>query len=110
MASAIYYGAVINPISLDAHSSLPRCLLAVDDSGTIEWIVDNVENHDLQDVLAEKGLIDPYVVEIPDGTFIMPGFIDTHTVCKSHLMSCTARSAEALGFFSTRPKFRILGR
>ena len=45
-------------------------------------MVDNVENHELQDVLAAKGLVDCHVVEIPDGTFVMPGFIDTHTVCR----------------------------
>ena len=82
MSSVIYYGAVVNPTSLSCYSALPRCLFSVDSSGTVEWMVDNVENHELQDVLAAKGLVDCHVVEIPDGTFVMPGFIDTHTVCR----------------------------
>lgn len=50
-------------------------------------MVDTVESYELQDVLAAKGVVDAHVVEIPDGMFIMPGFIDTHTV-RSHSSQC----------------------
>jgi len=78
--TTIFYGAVINPVSLTSYSALPRCLLAVDDSGNIEWIVDNVEAHALQEVLAAKGYVDAEVFALKDGEFLTPGFIDTHTV------------------------------
>lgn len=87
MSSVVYYGAVVNPTSLTGYSALPRCLFSVDSSGAIEWMVDTVESYELQDVLAAKGVVDAHVVEIPDGMFIMPGFIDTHTV-RSHSSQC----------------------
>lgn len=76
----IFYGAVINPVSLSEYTALPHCLIAVGESGNIDWIVDNVAAHELQDALALKGLVDAPVVALKDGEFIMPGFIDTHTV------------------------------
>ncbi|KAF8969631.1 hypothetical protein BDZ97DRAFT_1902411 [Flammula alnicola] len=79
MSPTIFYGAVINPISLTTYSAFTHCLLAVDASGNVEWIVDNVEAHELQETLAAKGYIDAEVVALKDGEFIMPGFIDTHT-------------------------------
>jgi guanine deaminase len=78
--ATIYYGAVINPVSLTSYAALPHCLLAVDNSGNIEWIVDRVESHELQQTLAARGIIDAPIVTIPEGTFVIPGFIDTHTV------------------------------
>src|SRR5437016_6931482 len=80
-ATTIFYGAVINPLSLTSYSAFPRCLLAVDDSGNIEWLVDDVEVHALQEVLAAKGYVDTGVFALKYGEFLMPGFIDTHTVC-----------------------------
>ena len=79
-ATTIFYGAVINPLSLTSYSAFPRCLIAVDGSGNIVWIVDDVEPHALQEVLAAKGHVDTDVLALRDGEFIMPGFIDTHTV------------------------------
>jgi len=79
-ATTIFYGAVVNPLSLTSYSAFPRCLIAVDDSGNIAWIVDDVEPHALQEVLAVKGHVDTEVLALRDGEFIMPGFIDTHTV------------------------------
>lgn len=79
-STTIFYGAVINPLSLTSYSAFPRCLIAVDGSGNIGWIVDDVEPHALQEVLAAKGHVDMEVLALKDGEFIMPGFIDTHTV------------------------------
>jgi len=78
--TTIFYGAVINPLSLTSYSALPRCLIAVDGSGNIGWIVNDVEPHTLQEVLAAKGQVDAEIFTLRDGEFIMPGFIDTHTV------------------------------
>ena len=77
----VFYGAVINPQSLRSYQALPRCLLAVSASGVIEWIVDDVEESMIQQALAHKGCIDSEVVPLKYGEFIMPGFVDTHTVC-----------------------------
>ncbi|KAF9532229.1 hypothetical protein CPB83DRAFT_847468 [Crepidotus variabilis] len=76
---AIFYGAVVTPVSVDNYAALPRALLCVNSSGLIEWVVDDVEPHRLQDELASKGLVDVEVVDLKDGEFLMPGFIDTHT-------------------------------
>ena len=76
----IFYGAVINPISLTCYSTLLQCLLSIDPSGKIEWMIDNVEQHKLQEILASKKLVDVNIIYLKDGEFLMPGFIDTHTV------------------------------
>ncbi|KAF8163613.1 hypothetical protein B0H34DRAFT_651932 [Crassisporium funariophilum] len=78
-STTIFYGAVINPVTLTSYSAWPRCLLAVDASGNIEWIIEDVEAHKLQEALASKGYFDVEVVALKDGEFIAPGFIDTHT-------------------------------
>lgn len=80
--STIFYGPVVNPISLTSYSTFPHCLLSVDpESGKIEWMIDNVDKHQLQETLSSKKLIDPDIIHLKDGEFLMPGFIDTHTVC-----------------------------
>jgi len=76
----IFYGAVINPVSLNNYSILPQCLLSIGPSGKIEWMIDCVETHMLQETLASKGHIDVDIVFLNNGEFLMPGFIDTHTV------------------------------
>ncbi|KAF8912100.1 hypothetical protein CPB84DRAFT_1671160 [Gymnopilus junonius] len=75
----IFYGAVINPTSLTSYSSSPYSLIAIDAAGDIDWIVDDVEPHNLQETLAVKGRIDSEVIALKDGEFLIPGFIDTHT-------------------------------
>ncbi|KAF4614659.1 hypothetical protein D9613_002628 [Agrocybe pediades] len=77
--SSIFYGAVINPTSLTTYSASPRCLLAIDATGNIDWLEEDVEPHALQDTLASRGYIDAQVIPLKDGEFIIPGFIDTHT-------------------------------
>ena len=44
-------------------------------------MIDNVDKHQLQKTLASKALSEVNVVYLKDGEFLMPGFIDTHTVC-----------------------------
>ncbi|KAI5899576.1 guanine deaminase [Schizophyllum commune H4-8] len=74
-----YYGAVVNPQTLTESQLLPRCLLAVGDVGTIEWIVEDVEGSLVQETLAQKCCVDAEVTELRHGEFLMPGFVDTHT-------------------------------
>ncbi|TFK30228.1 guanine deaminase [Coprinopsis marcescibilis] len=77
--TTLFYGSVVNPLTLTSYASLPRCLLCVGPTGNIEWVVDDVEPHDLQNVLAQKGQIDAELFELKHGEFLMPGFVDTHT-------------------------------
>ena len=79
----IFYGGVINPSHIDSFSALPRCVLCVDTEGNIAWIIDDVEPQHLQEQLAMRGLVDPEIIILKDGEFIIPGFIDTHTVSEN---------------------------
>jgi guanine deaminase len=80
MSPIVYYGSVINPVSLKSFKA-HRCLLAVGSSGNIDWIAEDVEDWMVQETMAAHGCVDVDVVSLRDGEFIMPGFIDTHTVC-----------------------------
>ena len=84
----IFYGPVINPVSLTSYSILPQCLLVVDPFGKIDFIMGYLEAHKLQETLASKGHSDVDVTILKDGEFLMPGFIDTHTV-RVHSSDCT---------------------
>jgi guanine deaminase len=84
-AVVVYYGPIINPIDLHRYQALPRCLLAVGSNGTIDWIVDDVEDSMVQEVLARNGLYvdsdsNVEMCVLKEGEFLMPGLIDTHTV------------------------------
>lgn len=88
--SAVYYGALVNPESQTALSAHPRALMAVNKEGIIEWVEEDVDSSMVQDFLAGKGLLDVDVVELKHGQFLMPGFVDTHTVCSYRLESATS--------------------
>jgi len=76
----VFYGPVINPVSLTSHSTLPHCLLCIDvASGKIDWIIDEVDVHKLEETLKSKKVDKAHLVRLKDGEFLMPGFIDTHT-------------------------------
>lgn len=76
----LFYGAVVNPVSLDDYDALPNCLISVDPFGNIEWMIDDVATGQLASILADKGISDRDIITLPHGDFLMPGFIDTHTV------------------------------
>ena len=82
----IFYGPIINPVRLDCFNTLPHCLLCIDPSGKIEWMINNVYEHQLQETLASKGHSNVKFVCLKDGEFLMPGFIDTHTVTRCSLI------------------------
>lgn len=75
----VFRGAVINPQTLTSYDALPNCLLAVSPTGDIEWIVENVVDSMVQEIMSQKGCPETEVVTLKNGEFIMPGFIDTHT-------------------------------
>ncbi|KAJ3883679.1 Metallo-dependent hydrolase [Lentinula edodes] len=77
----VYYGSLINPTTLTTYEATASCLLAVNAQGNIDWIVHDVKDSSVQETLLQKGLLDTDVeiVELREGQFIMPGFVDTHT-------------------------------
>lgn len=77
----ILYGAVITPVDSRTWKALPMCLMEIGSTGNIDWILDYVEENQLEEALSQKGLATSQVVYLKDGEFIIPGFIDTHTVC-----------------------------
>jgi len=79
-AKTIFYGPVINPESLSSFQALPRCLLAVDATGEIVWIEKDVSEAALNDVLAQHGSDEIIPHNLKHGEFLLPGFVDTHTV------------------------------
>lgn len=95
----ILHGALINPESLTTYALLPRALIAVDPNGNIAWIEEDVYHSDIQKAIgrniaqlrASSSNADILLTELEDGEFILPGFIDTHTVsqtpCSSSLPS-----------------------
>jgi guanine deaminase len=76
----VFYGGVISPLNTRSLSVLPHCLLCVDSAGNIARIIDNVDPHHVQQCLAMHGLVDAEFIALQDGEFIIPGFIDTHSV------------------------------
>ena len=101
-STSVFYGPVINPVSVNTYQALPRCLLAVGANGNIDWMVDDVPGSMIQEALAEKGWLDADVYDLKDGEFLMPGFIDTHTV--------SYKLETNVFILSSMPrKFRILG-
>ncbi len=84
---AVFYGTLVNPKSTSSFLLLPNSLLAVAASGEIDWIEENVHPSSVQDVLARHGLLDVSLVTLKHGEFILPGFIDTHTV-RVHSTRC----------------------
>lgn len=82
--STIFYGALVTPKSLTAYDALPHAVLCVSGStGHIDWIEPDVPASSLLNVLAKHGLLDLTgvdIIELKPGEFLLPGFIDTHTV------------------------------
>lgn len=82
--SVLFYGGLITPETLTSYRALPKALLSVSrTTGVIEWVEDDVPSYTLQETLAKHGLelnADVELIELKDGEFLMPGFIDTHTV------------------------------
>jgi guanine deaminase len=79
----VYYGSVVNPETLNTYERSLHSLVAVNPHGNIEWVLHDVADSMVQTTLLEQGCPDAEVVELKDGQFLMPGFVDTHTVCCS---------------------------
>jgi len=79
-ASCLYYGAVVSPTTPCLAKYLPHALIFVN-NGKIGWVEEMVKDEEeLSKVLESKGAKDTKLVRLQHGQFLMPGFIDTHTV------------------------------
>ncbi len=77
----IFYGAVVTSVDAKTWKAMPRCLLAVGSTGNIDWLIEHVDNAKLTEALKQKGLPQHAdLVTLQEGEFIIPGFVDTHTV------------------------------
>lgn len=77
----VIYGPIVNPRSISCFQALPRCLLLVGTLGEIVWIEEDVQESTLDEVLTLKGSLDLPLIRLKHGEFLLPGFVDTHTVC-----------------------------
>lgn len=77
---SVFYGPLVSSIDPHSYKALPRALFSVDNVGFIAWLVEDVPAHELQNQLAAKGCSESELIALHSGEFIMPGFIDTHTV------------------------------
>ena len=83
----VFYGDLINPGSLKSLRLHRRSLLAVNTSGCIDWIIENIVESEIQKVLDDHSYRGVEIIILKPGQFIVPGFVDTHTVSFMHL-SC----------------------
>jgi hypothetical protein len=98
----IFYGPLVNPKSLSSFQALPRCLLAVGSSGHIDWIEEDVHESALQNVLAQHASLEEHLVSLRHGEFILPGFVDTHTV-RILLTEACAQSTQCRRYVARTP-------
>ena len=77
----MYIGSIVHSLSLDEIEYVSSAVLGVRE-GKIEWVEGDVDVTRLEEVLGKYGLerdgVD--VVELAEGEFLSPGFVDTHTV------------------------------
>jgi len=76
----VFYGSLVNPETLTSYKTSLNTLVAVNSHGIIDWVVRDVSDALVQTTLLEKGCPDAEVVDLKGGQFMMPGFVDTHTV------------------------------
>jgi cytosine/adenosine deaminase-related metal-dependent hydrolase len=78
----VYQTAFTHSVSLTELEHVPRALICVDSTGVIEWIEKDIGDEEVDKVLADHGMTDVEVIKIDQGGLV-PGLIDTHTVCLS---------------------------
>lgn len=88
----VFYGQLVNPKSLHEVAVYPRAALAVGSNGNILFMKQHVEEEHLHSLINSElqahctSLIDSGLVlhtrikKLSMDQFIMPGFVDTHTV------------------------------
>lgn len=79
-SSLVFYGALITSQSPYLIKYLPHALICVE-KGIIQWMEEDISDAQLHAALSSRGLQESSVVRLQRGKFLIPGFIDTHTVC-----------------------------
>jgi cytosine/adenosine deaminase-related metal-dependent hydrolase len=85
----LFHGSIISPVSIHEAQYLERALLAVSSEGIIEWLEHDVDPTQLQDVALKHGMVLDGSVDVHElkyGEWLMPGFVDTHTVSITHAL------------------------
>jgi guanine deaminase len=81
----LFHGALITPHNPYLIKYLPQALIYIE-NGIIQWIEEDMPNDArVEAVLTRCGLQKVTVVKLQRGEFLLPGFVDTHTVCKRFL-------------------------
>lgn len=75
-----FHGTAIHSRSLTELEILEKCLILVDESGTIQALERNVEDSQIYGILADHGYAPEVfpVKRLRRGQFLCPGFVDTH--------------------------------
>ena len=107
--AAVFYGPIVNPKSTETFLVLPNSLLAVAASGEIDWIEENVHQSSVQDILARHGSLNTPLVRLKYGEFILPGFIDTHTVRVPSTSRTPVHRCSSIDCFGRRSTARTSG-
>lgn len=78
----VYHTAYTHSLSLTELEHVPKALICVGGNGVIEWIEKDVSGDGVEGILADHGLRigEVEMVDIAEGGLV-PGLIDTHTVC-----------------------------
>lgn len=79
MRERVFYGHVVHSVSLVEIEYLRNALLGVNDAGLIAFVEKDVEPDQVDGVLKKKGWQHVQVTRLAQGSFIIPGLIDTHT-------------------------------
>lgn len=76
----LIHGPIVTPRTPHSATYLPNALIYID-HGIIKWIEEEVvgDSH-MEDILGRQALQELNIFKLRKGEFLMPGFIDTHTV------------------------------
>lgn len=77
----IFHGPLITPQSPYLTQYLPHALICIE-NGIIQWIEEDIITDEQSDAaLAARGLQGSDIIKLQRAEFLLPGFVDTHTVC-----------------------------
>lgn len=82
----LIFGSLISPVTLTSYKALTRALVYVDDKGIIQFIEEQHQTVSNQEAI--QSFLDQHklskdniqIIQLERGQFLIPGFIDTHTV------------------------------
>lgn len=99
--SRVFHGVVIHSTGSKELTILDKALLAVDSAGRIVALEPDLPKTRLAERLAELGLGQCPVTELPRGQFLVPGFVDTHNHAPQWLHRGLGQGMHILDWLST---------